>query len=165
MMKFIKKFFGVFLVGCICLLSVKTQYAKAEDLYKYYQYSKKDKLYNVNKMYKGKQLAFKKDYYNYQVVKMTKNKISLRRQVKWVDSDDPEFGGKSKTYNLSSKCKFYYTNVIFPRNIKKGIVYYKRIPKSVVQKSLHTGNKWDRFFGVVYMNKGKVIAIACNGGD
>lgn len=164
-MKHVKKLLGAVLVVCIFVLSVSVKYASAENLYKYYKYHKKDKMYNVQKMYKGKELTYKKDYYNYQVVKMTKNRITLRRQVKWVDSDDPVFGGKSKTYNLSSKCKFYYRDVIFPYNTKKGIAYYKRISKSVVQKSLNTGNEWDRFFGVVYMDKGKVIAIACDGGD
>lgn len=165
MKKMLKKFLGVFVAVCICLVGVGAQSAQAADLYKYYEYSKKDKMYNVRKMYKGKELSYKKTYCNYQVVKMTKNKISLRRQVKWVDSDDPVFGGKSKTYKLSSKCKFYYRNVLFPYNSDKDIAYYKRISKKVIKKSLNTGEEWDRFFGVVYVKNGKVIAIACDGGD
>ena len=54
---------------------------------------------------------------------------------------------------------------MFPYNSAKGIAYYKRISKRIIQKTLNTGNEWDRFFGVVYVKNGKVIAIACEGGD
>ena len=165
MMKLMKKFFCVFLVACICLAGVKAEYAQAKNLDKYFEYSKKDKLYNVHKMYKGMQFFNKGDSCVYQVMKMTKNKISMRRLIKVVDSDDPVFGGKSKTYALSSNCKFYYRNVTFPCDSKKGIAYYKRIPRKIVQKTLQPGVNVAKFYGAVYAKKGKVVAIACDGGD
>lgn len=166
-MKTMKRIIGTLLTICICFTGVNIQKAQAVDLYKYYEYKKTDKLYNVHKMYKGYEMKYKKFYYNYQVVKLSKNKITLKAQTKWVDSEDPVFGGKKKTYKLASNCKFYYTNVIFPM-VGSGddrVLGSKRISKSVVQKSLHTGEEYDRFFGQVYMKKGKIIAIACNGGD
>ncbi|HBA96480.1 MAG TPA: hypothetical protein DCZ23_00065, partial [Lachnospiraceae bacterium] len=122
---------------------------------------------DVEKKYKGMEMSYKKDYFNYQVQEISKNKITLKAQTKWINSYDPVFKGKTKTYELSSKCKFYYTNVLFPleQSGDDYIRYYKKISKSVVKKSLKTGDEWDRYFGKVFVKNGKVIAMACNGGD
>ena len=75
-MKTMKRIIGTLLTICICFTGVNIQKAQAVDLYKYYEYKKTDKLYNVHKMYKGYEMKYKKDYYNYQVVKLSKNKIT-----------------------------------------------------------------------------------------
>lgn len=165
-MKNFKKIVSILFVLCICIMSIsisisinKVQAGNA--------YNKSDKLYDVEKKYQGMEMSYKKDYYNYQVVEISKNKITLKAQTKWVDSADPVFDSKEKTYKLSSKCKFYYTNVTFPRKQvgDNYILYYKKISKNNVKKSLNTGNEWDRYFGKVFVKNEKIIAMACNGGD
>lgn len=155
-MKKIKRILCILLTLCICFASVNIQKAQAANLYKY---NKTDKLYNVKKKYKGYELRWKNSYNYFRIVKMSKNKITLQAQITWRDSDDPVFGGKKKTYKLASNCKFYYTDVSFPGKVSGDdyIRYYKRIPKSAVQK--------DGFHGAVYIKKGKIIAMACHGGD
>lgn len=166
-MKNFKRVVNILLILCICIISIGVNEAQAVDMYKYYKYHKSDKLYNIDKKYQGMEMSYKKNYYNYQVVEISKNKITLKAQTKWVDSADPIFESKEKTYKLSSKCKFYYTNVTFPgKQVGNNYIrYYKKISKSVVKQSLSTGNEWDRYFGKVFVKNGKIIAMACDGGD
>ena len=125
----------------------------------YWSYNSKTKMYSVDKACKGKLLNSKSKYPFYEVTKMTANKIWLKKQKGWQFSADPVFKGKSKAYKLSPKCKFYYSDVIFPN--KDGEKLYKRLSKKTVKKIMKGGG----YFGEVYVKNGKVVSIFCWGGD
>jgi hypothetical protein len=118
----------------------------------------------------------------YQIVKISKNKIILRPQ-KGYDYDssvDPYFKKKTITCSLSSNCKFYYRNASFPWT-KKGVGKYKRIKKSDVLEYMNDedlGKISDCYFedekayyyvggycGEIYIKNGKVVAVLTDDGD
>lgn len=128
----------------------------------YWEYTSKTKMYTMNKACKGKLLNKKSKYPYYKVTKITKDKIWLKKQAGWQYSADPVFKGKSKAYKLSSKCKFYYSNVAFP--VRDGKVLYKRLSLKTVKKIMKSDSEYG-YFGEVYVKNGKVVSVFCWGGD
>jgi hypothetical protein len=117
-MKILKKLGVLILALSICMFDV-TAVANASgyDLYKkYLSYQKGDKMYREDVITKGKTHLTAQTTgggKRYQIVKMTKNKITLRPEKGFYESDAPYFKKVTLTYPLSSKCKFYYEPVKF----------------------------------------------------
>lgn len=111
----------------------------------------------------------------YQIVKMTSKRIVVRPQKGYFDSADPYFLKKKITLKLSKKCRFYYTDVLFPLDGEKR--KYRRVSKKSVKKYMkelkiyysqieNVGKYYNGgYAGEIYMKNGKVVAVLSNGGD
>lgn len=182
-MKFVKKgirTMTLLLLG-FCLLA-GSAYGVRASVMDPFQYNAGDKLYTKAKITKGTKHLTKSTYKKhgmtqYQIVKMSKGKVTLRPQQGMHDSADPYFKKKTVTYKISSKCKFYYRDVTYPYSRKPG---YKRVSKKSVvnfmkypdfkcryteiyeiKKKYYVGG----YFGDFYMKNGKIVAVITDGGD
>ena len=185
-MKTMKRIIAFVILFALCVVNTKTV-ADASVYDDFFAYRSGDKLYYKSDIIKGKKHFTKYTAKNnadatlYQIEKISKNKITLRPQKGWYLSDDPYFKKKTVTYKLSSECKFYYRDVIFPYAKSKGLAY-KRIKKKNVLKYMKEnprgyGKIYDNndipignyyhgsYFGDVYVKNGKVVAILMDGGD
>jgi hypothetical protein len=182
-MKILKKLGALVLAVCICVFDV-TEVANAYVYNDYFAYQKGEKMYREDVITKGKThltARTKKWATQYQIVKMTKNKITLRPQKGYYESEDPYFKKVTLTYPLSSKCKFYYVDSGFPlRYIQASVLKYKKVSKKGVSKWMSDKGFKVRleyiekaqgkyytsgYFGDIYLKNGKVVAVVTNGGD
>lgn len=184
-MRVMKKIIVAFLIMAVSCSSINVKTIMADSVY---SYDENTKLYTEKSIIKGAKLM-KKGTNNgigvHQVVKIKGNKITLRGVKGYYQSSDPYFKTKKKTYKLSKKCKYYYTDVSYLSKNSDEKLMYKRLSKKDVKiimtdkyskakkekiydydggylrKKYYTGG----FFGKVYVKKGKIVAILMNGGD
>lgn len=184
-MRIYKKLLCMALIACVCIISSFANPVSAKSVSSVFSYSSKTKLYTEKKIIKGKKQLKKGSSSIFQVASIKGNKIKLRASAGVYASADPYFKSKTKTYKLSSKCKYYYTNVSYPTSSDNTLKYKKISLKDVktimsdpdfkAQKSVIYDNNTDKalskkyyiggFFGQVYIKNGKVEAIIMNGGD
>lgn len=179
-MKYMKKIMRLLvIVGVIVVCANSVVFAS---VYDDFMYKKSDKLYKKSEIVKGKKQLTKytnksnDDATQYQIVKMSKGKITLRPQQGWWSSADPYFKKKILTYSLSSNCKFYYRDTSYPdlRNepkykkvSKKKVQNYMKDSKSQLEYVEEAGGSYYIFgySGKVYVKNGKVVTILTDGGD
>ena len=106
---------------------------------------------------------------------ITGKRIVVRPQKGYFDSADPYFLKKKIMLKLSKKCRFYYTDVLFPLDGEKR--KYRRVSKKSVKKYMkelkiyysqieNVGKYYNGgYAGEIYMKNGKVVAVLSNGGD
>ncbi|MBQ2320076.1 MAG: hypothetical protein II374_01915 [Lachnospiraceae bacterium] len=183
-MKTIRKIVAMVMLLSLCAVTVNSAIASADAYQDYFEYKEGDKVYTIDSIVKGKKhltkYTNKKDgATQYQIVKFSDGKVTLRPQKGWHASDDPYFMNKKFTYKISPKCKFYYTNVCFPFSEKYGVKYKRVTRKNVleymndeymepcyceiegVKGKYYTGS----YFGEMYVKNGEIVAVLTNGGD
>ena len=165
MNKQISKILTMLVIACICVTTVGAE--ASASAYKMFMYKKGVKVYREASLTKGKK--------QYQIVKMTSKRIVVRPQKGYFDSADPYFLKKKITLKLSKKCRFYYTDVLFPLDGEKR--KYRRVSKKSVKKYMkelkiyysqieNVGKYYNGgYAGEIYMKNGKVVAVLSNGGD
>lgn len=181
MFRLLKKCY-IIIIFAIVISNVQSVhvYASAYDSFKY---KKGVKLYKKSNIIKGKKhltkYTRKGSYHatNYQIVKMSKGKITLRPQKGWWGSEDPYFKNKKISYKLSSKCKFYYRDAGYP--YYSDSARYKRVTKKAVLNYMKDKDFKDSYdyvdeaggmyyiggyFGDMYIKNGKVVAVLTDGG-
>jgi hypothetical protein len=181
-MKLFKKTVALALALCIGVLS-ETGVANAS-VYDNFSYHKGDKLYRENAVTKGtkqltKRTAKGKGVTQYQIVKVADDRIILRPQKGYWQSEDPYFKNVYLTYPLSSKCKFYYRDVSFPCT-KSGVRKYKKVSRKNVSEYMkddyckisygYIDNEKENYYsggyyGNVYLKNGKVAVVLTDAGD
>ncbi|MCI5639443.1 MAG: hypothetical protein MR316_00465 [Lachnospiraceae bacterium] len=180
MNKKITKLFALLVLACICITTIGAE--ASASTYDLFKYKKGIKVYRELSLTKGKKHLVKntnrKDQATqYQIVKMTGDRLVIRPQKGYYDSADPYFYKKKMTVKLSKNCRFYYTDVLFPnvnehqtyrrvsrkavkRYMKELEIYYSHIQEAGKGKYYSGG-----YFGELYMKNGKVVAVLTNGGD
>ena len=165
MNKQISKILTMLVIACICVTTVGAE--ASASAYKMFMYKKGVKVYREASLTKGKKhytkgTNRKDEATQYQIVKMTGKRIVVRPQKGYFDSADPYFLKKKITLKLSKKCRFYYTDVLSKKSVKKYMkelkIYYSQIEN--VGKYYNGG-----YAGEIYMKNGKVVAVLSNGGD
>ena len=135
MNKQISKILTMLVIACICVTTVGVE--ASASAYKMFMYKKGVKVYREASLTKGKKhytkgTNRKDEATQYQIVKMTGKRIVVRPQKGYFDSADPYFLKKKITLKLSKKCRFYYTDVLFPLDGEKR--KYRRVSKKSVKK-------------------------------
>jgi hypothetical protein len=182
-MKLFNKAVALAMALCIGVIS-EAGVASGASVYDNFSYHKGDKMYRENVITKGtkhlkKHTGKGKGVTQYQIVKMTSNRILLRPQKGYWSSEDPYFKTEVLTYPLSSKCKFYYRDVSYPY-LQSSVTRYKKVSKKNVYQYMSSkdfrisygyieGEKenyyYSGYFGNVYLKNGKVAVILTDGGD
>ncbi len=178
MNKQISKILTMLVIACICVTTVGAE--ASASTYKMFMYKKGVKVYREASLTKGKKhytkgTNRKDEATQYQIVKMTGKRIVVRPQKGYFDRADPYFLKKKITLKLSKKCRFYYTDVLFPLDGEKR--KYRRVSKKSVKKYMkelkicysqieNAGKYYNGgYAGEIYMKNGKVVAVLSNGGD